>query len=364
MAGVAAGLSLDSKYSAVLLLPAIGAWIGLVPSLHGWLRRGWPWAGGVVAAVLFAPVLVWNAEHQWISFAKQGERAADWNPTRGLQFVAELVGGQIGLATPVIALLCGAGMVAAARRTRASRDPGWALLAMFSLLPVLVFVQHAVGDRVQANWPSVPHPPAGIAAAGLSAGWQRLVRPGVALGFLITLAVWVQGVAAPFALPAAWDPTLLRLGGWDGLAAAVDAARLREGAAFVAAENYGDAAILARALPAEVPVLGVDARWSFFHLPDGRPTIVGRTGLLLRSARRRDAPDGSDWAEIAPLGRIDRVRDGMTAEAFFAVSGGRAGGRGAGGGAAAALITGRRVHSSFRLVAESSRSGVSSSSWG
>ncbi len=315
-AGAAAGLALDSKYTALLLLPCTAAWIGMVPPLHPWLRRPQPWAAAAIAAVLFAPVLIWNSQHEWVSFSKQAQRAADWNPTRGAQYVAELIGGQIGLATPLIALLCGAGIVLAARETR-TRDPAWTLLAMFSLIPSLVFVQHAVGDRVQANWPSVLYPTAAIAAAGLSSNWLRLLRPAVALGFAITLLVWVQGVAAPLPLPMRWDPTLLRLGGWDALAAAVDAARLRERADFVVAENYGDAAILARALPAEVPVLAVDARWSFFDLPDARPLIAGHTGLLLRSARREDAPDASDWSQLTRLGTIARARDGITAEDFF-----------------------------------------------
>jgi hypothetical protein len=316
VAGAAVGLSLDSKYTAMLLLPCIAAWIGAVPTLHPWLRKPYPWAAAALASLLFVPVLVWNAGHEWISFAKQGERAADWHPARAAQFVAELLGGQVGLATPLIAVLFGAGIVLAVRHIR-SRDPAWTLLAMLTAIPALVFLQHAVGDRVQANWPSVLYPAAAIAAAGLSAGWLRLLRPAVALGLFITFVVWVQGVAAPLPLPARWDPTLLRLGGWDDLAASIDAARQREDAAFVAADNYGDAAILARALPAGVPVLGVDARWSLFALPDARSQITGRTGLLLRSARREDAPDPADWSEITPLGRIARERGGMTAEDFL-----------------------------------------------
>jgi 4-amino-4-deoxy-L-arabinose transferase-like glycosyltransferase len=316
VAGAAAGFSLDSKYTAVLLLPCVAAWIGAVPSLRAWLRRPGPWLAAGLVIALFSPVLAWNAGHQWVSIAKQSARAADWNPSRALQFVVELLAGQIGLATPLIALLCGAGIVLAARRARC-RDPAWTLLATLTVIPSLVFLQHALGDRVQANWPAVLYPAAAIAAAGLPPRWLRLVRPGVALGLAITVVVWLQAVAAPLPLPARWDPTLVRLGGWDGLAAAVDTARRQEGAAFVAADNYGDAAILARTLPAEVPVLGIDARWSLFDLPDAQSLIAGRSGLLLRSARRESAPDPADWSQIVPLGVLERTRDGMTAEDFF-----------------------------------------------
>ncbi len=118
---------------------------------------------------------------------------------------------------------------------------------------------------MQANWPFVLYPAAAIAAAGLfeQAGSGCCGRPW-RLGSPSRCWSGCRGAAAPLPLPARWDPTLLRLGGWNSLLAAIDAARRRTDAPdFVAAENYGDAAILARALPADVPVLGVDARWSF-----------------------------------------------------------------------------------------------------
>ncbi|MCW3477088.1 glycosyltransferase family 39 protein [Limobrevibacterium gyesilva] len=315
VAGVAAGLALASKYTAVLLVPAVLVWLLAAPAMRPWLRRPHPWAAGVLVFLLFLPVLAWNAAHGWASFAKQGGRAGDWNPSRAAQFLGELLAGQVGLATPVIALLCGAGIVLAARRAL-SRDPAWTLLAALTLLPTAVFAQHALGDRVQANWPSVLYPAAAIAAAGLSGRWVRLVGPGIALGLALTLLVWVQGALAPLALPMRLDPTLLRLGGWDSLAAEVAAIGRREGAAYVASDNYGHAALLARLLPPDVPVYGVEPRWDLFNLPDARPLIAGRVGLLLRSARRDDAPDPSDWAEIARLGVVERARGGMAAEGF------------------------------------------------
>jgi 4-amino-4-deoxy-L-arabinose transferase-like glycosyltransferase len=315
MAGAAGGLALDSKYTAALLLPGIGGWIAAAPKMRPWLRRWEPWAAAFIAFLLFAPVVIWNAGHAWISFSRQGGRAADWNPARALQFLAEFVAGQIGLLTPLIALLIGAGIAHAARRWR-ERDPAWLLLAALTTIPLLVFMQHALGDRVQANWPAVIYPAAAIAAAGLAAGWLRLLWPGVALGLALTVLVWMQSIAAPVALPAFWDPTLSRLGGWHGFAASVESARQQAGADFVAAENYGHAAVLARLLPAQVPVLGVDPRWAMFHLPDGRPLIAGRVGLLVQSLRQESAPDPADWAAITPLGTVLRQRDGVTAEGY------------------------------------------------
>jgi hypothetical protein len=117
-----------------LLLPGVVVWLLAVPGLRPWLGRPWPWLAAVIAGLVFAPVVAWNAGHGWVSFLKQGGRAGDWQPVRALQFLGELLGGQIGLATPGIALLLGAGIVLAVRRAIARepgvREPGWTLLAV------------------------------------------------------------------------------------------------------------------------------------------------------------------------------------------------------------------------------------------
>ncbi len=315
VAGAGAGLALDSKYTAFLLAPAILGWLALTPGLRHWMGR-WPvWGAALLAAALFTPVLGWNAGHHWASFLRQGGRAADWRPARALQFLGELAGGQIGLATPLLAALFIAGGVRAVRMgARGEAAP--ALLAWTMVLPMAVFVQHALGDRVQSNWPSVCYPAAAIAAAGLRGPWLAWRRPAVMLGGAVTLLVWIQGVVAPLPLPRAADPTLMRLGGWPGLAASVAGAAGRAGAAYVAADSYGLASVLARTVPGELPVVGVDPRWRLFRLPGMPPALAGRPGLLVRTERRADAPDPHDWAHALPVGELTRARDGVTAERY------------------------------------------------
>jgi 4-amino-4-deoxy-L-arabinose transferase-like glycosyltransferase len=300
--GLLAGAALDSKYTAALLGLGVAFWLLTTREGRGWLRTPWPWAGGLLAVLVFAPVLWWNAAHGWASFAKQGGRTGDWRPADALNHILELIGGQLGLFTPGVALLCAAGIWAATRR---GRQPAPALLACLTLPAFLVFLQHAVGDRVQANWPAILAPAACIAAAVYA---PRFWRPAAALGFALGGLVYLQAATAILPLPRRLDPTLIRLGGWDGLARQVAAAR----PAFVAADNYGTAAILAHDLPG--PVIGAGPRWSLFALPTA--PIAGQTGLLIRSARRAGPPDPAPWAAIQPAGTLGRSRDGIPAETF------------------------------------------------
>ena len=107
--GAACGLALDSKYTAGFLGVGIVLWLAVVPGLRRWFASPWPWAGGVLAAALFAPVLAWNAGHGWASLLKQGGRAADWDPSAALRHLGELLAGQAGLATPLVFLCLAAG---------------------------------------------------------------------------------------------------------------------------------------------------------------------------------------------------------------------------------------------------------------
>ncbi len=314
-AGAAAGMAGLSKYSAALMLPGILLWVAAIPGHRPWLR-GWQlWAGAALALSILAPMLLWNAEHDWVSLIKQATRGGQATPWRILQFQAELIGGQLGLATPIIAALAAIGVWASVARGT-SGPPGWVLLSGLSAMPAVIFVLHALGERVQANWPGILYPAACIAAAGLGASWQRWVRPGLVLGFALTAITWTQAALAPVALPMRLDPTLLRLGGWQLLADTVAETARREGASFVASDNYGHAALMARLLPPGLTVIGLEDRWALFRLPDARATMTGQTGLLLRSTRRDDRPDQRDWASLAPAATLDRTRNGMTAEGF------------------------------------------------
>jgi 4-amino-4-deoxy-L-arabinose transferase-like glycosyltransferase len=308
VAGLCAGLAADSKYTAFLLAPGILAWLLAVQSLRVWFTRWQPWAAAGIALLLFLPVLAWNAEHGWASFLRQGGRTADWRPARAARTLLELAGGQVGLATPILAVLFAAGAVVAARRGGWRRDPRWALLASLTLIPAAVFLQHALGDRVQANWPSIMYPSLALAAAGLPGAWPRWRMAGVVVGVGLTALVYIQASPLALALPRRLDPTLMRLGGWPDLAAAIARDARVSGAQFVAVENYGLASQLARLLPKALPVVGLDPRWANFRLQ--RASFPG-AGLLVRSERLAPEPG------LVPIGQVVRARGGVQAEAYW-----------------------------------------------
>ncbi|MGG5821729.1 ArnT family glycosyltransferase [Falsiroseomonas sp. HW251] len=310
--GLLAGLALASKYTAVLLGAGAVAW--LVACRGAW-RWWWDWrlyAGGAIAMVAFAPVVAWNAGHGWVSFAKQGGRVAagaGFTP----RFLGELLAGQVGLATPIVFVLCVTGVAGAALAWWRRGDTPAGLLVAMVVPGAALFLWQAMGSRVQGNWPGILYPAACIAAAAFTR--RRVLRwrgPAVGLGLVLALAGYLQAMFQLVPLPRRMDPTLAQLGGWDALAAAVEAERRRIGADFVVAEEYGLAGQLALRLPPGVKLAGLEQRrWTFFDLPP--PPATG-TGLLVQSTRRDSEPE---WTGAVPLGtEVERSRGAQVAERY------------------------------------------------
>src|ERR1700735_1510988 len=143
--GAAVGVALLSKYTALFFGPAILIWLVTVPKLRRWLISPWPYLGGLVALAIFAPVILWNRDHQWVSFIKQIGRARieDFRPT----FMAELIPTQVAFATPLVFILGAMGLYALLRRNAGAFAPRVLINAIFWTI-VLYFVWHASHARV------------------------------------------------------------------------------------------------------------------------------------------------------------------------------------------------------------------------
>src|SRR5947199_3272295 len=79
-AGLFAGLALLSKFTAIMLLPAMLAFAVVPDWRRRWLRSPYPWLAAMVVVVVFLPVLIWNAQHDWASVRFQFVRAVATHP--------------------------------------------------------------------------------------------------------------------------------------------------------------------------------------------------------------------------------------------------------------------------------------------
>jgi hypothetical protein len=106
------------------------------------LRHPAPWVGAAIAVLIFMPVIVWNAEHHWASFAFQGGRAGGYgNFPKLKQFLGNL-GGQILYLAPWIFLPMVTAAYQALRSGRAAERSWYCLclaiptLLLFTVVPL------------------------------------------------------------------------------------------------------------------------------------------------------------------------------------------------------------------------------------
>jgi 4-amino-4-deoxy-L-arabinose transferase-like glycosyltransferase len=285
-AGVCAGLALFSKYTAVLTIA--GALLYLVFSARDrrWLTRPEPYVAVAMAALVFAPVLVWNATHHWASFAFQGNRAAGLgvHPLRPFAVVA----GEALFVLPWIWLPM---MLLWYRVFRDGAPWTHRLLAWLAAPPIMVFALIAAwsSQRILFHWAAPGYlmlfPLLGEAVSvRLQHRWVRRsvgATAGLVLLVLVVIATQIQFDwlgSAPAAVMRR-DPTDEALD-WSSVRDDLRARGLLPDGAVVATLNWRDGGKLGYALGPDTTmlVLSPDSRqFGFAHpLRDfaGRDLVV------------------------------------------------------------------------------------------
>ncbi|HEV2455555.1 MAG TPA: glycosyltransferase family 39 protein, partial [Verrucomicrobiae bacterium] len=232
--GVAMGLAFLCKPSAFYQIVCFAIFFALWSPSREHLKKSGPWLALGIFLLCALPVLVWNAEHGWITVHHVADNAGlrvKWTPT--LRFFAEFLGGEIGLLNPVffVAAVC-AGI--AAWRWRANRP----LLLYLFCMSWPVFLGHALYSfraRILPNWiaPAVP-----AMFLLMVIYWNerlrdgaRYIKPllaaGLVLGFLIEVPMYDTDLIGRIAgdnLPGPVDP-LHRVRAWNSVAQLVEAQR-------------------------------------------------------------------------------------------------------------------------------------------
>jgi 4-amino-4-deoxy-L-arabinose transferase-like glycosyltransferase len=312
--GAAAGLALLSKYTALFFGVSILLWLLLVPDLRRWLLTPWPYLGGLVAVAVFSPVIIWNAQHGWVSLIKQlGRARADEFTWR---YLIEVIPVQIGLATPPIFVLGAAGLIAMAHGRGGSR-PGRVLLGAMVWPLFIYFLWHSLHTRVEGNWLAPAYPAFVIAAATAveAIDWRGLMRPlvdasrwlAVPVGGGLFVLAGLQSAAG--IIPLHRDPTARLLGvGWHDVAAQIDATRARLGARVIIVTNYGLASWLAFYLP-QTPTVQIDERARWNNMPEPPRELFADKVLYVGDANI-DPIDtlGAMYARVSPQGKLSRKR--------------------------------------------------------
>ena len=298
LTGLALGIAFVCKYTAVLLPASLVVACMVYAPLRKRLAEPGPWLASLIAVLCFAPVIWWNSRANWISFRFQLDHGLG-TTVRGTAIGRELdmIGGQLGLATPIMAVMLVVAIVVALARLWKSRNevvPNSVeakrfALAMIASLIGIFFAYSARRRSVEANWPALAYPAAIVVLATTVDSWARgrWWKAATWLAGIVLLLAVIEIESPVFPIPPNKDP-IGRAYGWDTLALAVNRARQdpflsATGTRWVAAERYQDASELAFHLPDQPQTfsLNLSSRYNQYDLWAAPADKIGPNDALV-----------------------------------------------------------------------------------
>lgn len=340
LCGLCVGLAAATKLLSLLLLGSIAAFLIGTRFGRAWLRRPQPWLALGVAVLAAAPMLVWNATHDWMTFRfnfaiRQREQEASlWHP---LAFV----GGQLAILTPGFAVLAWLATTARAARAR----PALLAVVVCALVPLMFLLAVTLRRKVGVHWSAAPWQ---VSLTLLAVAWalrepwtqRRLARwawhSSCALTVVGLLAAQAFSTVADQVARIEWfagqpKRVLRNLYGWQQAGAAATAAaeelRARPDArgVFLLSNQYGTAAALAFYAPTQPRV----HLWSpprnhgcSYAAWDEWETLRGQNAVYIvkRALAEFELPVlRAHFAAVSEVERVPILRDGEERNAFFLV---------------------------------------------
>jgi membrane-associated phospholipid phosphatase len=336
--GLWVGLGFLCKYTALLQWVCFALVFALWPPARRHLRRPGPWLALGLTLVCTLPVVIWNANHGWITVTHLGERAGldtAWRFTP--KYFFEFAGAALGLLNPVFFLAVFWAAAGIWRQRQA--HPLWFYLLLMGAPVLLGHWLYTLRARVLPNWIAtavVPLFAASVAYAdarwrGGLRGVRRALYAGVGLGLLLVVPLhetrWIARLAGQ-PLPARLDP-LRRVRGWSETAQVVEAERqklLAEGRpVFLIGNHYGITGLLSFYLPEAKAAVRAGQPWVFFRSSEvplnqfffwpGYQDRKGQNALfVMPTDRPRPPPDRlvAEFESVSDLGLRPVVVRGQT----------------------------------------------------
>ena len=250
--GLAMGLGFLCKYSAAYQIVCWAIFFALCPMARAHLRKPGPWLAMLVFLLCTLPVIIWNAQHNWITLHHVAGNAGlhgQWHPT--LRYFRDFIFQEFALLNPIFFIGTIWAMIGCWKFRR--ERPLWLYFFCMSAPVLLGHLIYSFHSRILPNWIAPALPPmfclmAVYWDARLRDG-SRLVKPlltiGLALGFFAVAIMYDSNLAGKITgrlLPGEKDPSR-RLRAWKQAAALAETEREKlqqQGEpAFIICSHYG-----------------------------------------------------------------------------------------------------------------------------
>ena len=310
-AGLLVGLGMLCKLTNVAQLLCFALFLLLDRPHRRRLAEPGFWIMTATALLALAPVLAWNAQHEWCTFRHLLRRGAlDQSLRPQFDAMAAFVGAQIAVLGPWHAV----GLVWAwLRRDWTAGQPAAFrfLLCLFVPLPI-GYALVSLNGEWEANWtaPALSVLPVmiGAAWAHFAAGSRRL-RTAALVAAGLAAALLLLAHAALLAPTMYGERRFRRIGGAEDLAHRIAALQERHDAAFVVAGGYQLASLLSFYLPGQPETYLVDqdgairnqySLWRGYRASQR----AGSSALYINKSPGLDSRLREHFTSVEPLGEV------------------------------------------------------------
>jgi hypothetical protein len=312
LAGLLLGFAMLSKFSAVILPVGVGLFLVTSAGHRFWLRHPAPYVAALIAGLMFAPVIGWNAEHGWAAFVFQSSRAA-WHGSIKLDGILDYLGIQALVMLPWIWL--GLVLVFVAALRRGSKDTPWWFLCCLAGVPILLFTlvslvsDGKVGERWAAPGYAMLFPLLGSALQDwMKTHSQRVIRVFHFTGavLLAALVIVTSHLVTNWARPLLpeLDPLAYDVTDWRDLKEFLRRASANKPGNFVIATRWEDCVKIDLALSGMMPVACLTDHPLHYAFLNNLRSFLGRDAVIVTSH------ESGRWPVHPPSGPPDRSLSG------------------------------------------------------
>ncbi|MBI4654898.1 MAG: glycosyltransferase family 39 protein [Nitrospirae bacterium] len=309
--GITIGLGLLTKYTMAFFYVCAFLFLLFSKEHRFWFKRKEPYIAFLLSLLVFSPVIIWNAQHDWATVRHTAGQA---HVAEGLKisfkYFFEFIGSQIGVITPLLFFIVIYGAiksrVTSYKLQVTSEDKSSSLVTRYSSLflfwfwsPVLVFfLIESLHAKVQANWAMHGYITAFIASAGYFLNRdtvKKSVKILLSIAFASALVITViSHYPQVLNLPVKMDPTS-RLRGWKELGMEVgkiyEEMRSKRDV-FIFSDSYQVSSELAFYTPGKPRTfcINLDRRMNQYDIWGGFNELIGRDAIFV-TIGKNDFPE-------------------------------------------------------------------------
>jgi len=258
--GLAMGLGFLCKYTAACQIACWAIFFALWPAARMHLRKPGPWLALLIFLLCTLPVIIWNAQHGWITVhhvAGNAGLGSPWKPT--LRFFRDFLFVEAGLLNPIFFVGTLWAMLAFWKQPRHKMSGLWLYFFCMGAPVFFGYWLWSFHSRILPNWIAPAVLPMFCLMVAYWDERRHIAKPflatGLALGFFAVAILFQSNLIGKVAgqlLPGEKDP-LRRVRAWRPTTALIEGERekLEAGGkpAFIIADHYGMTGLFTFYLP-------------------------------------------------------------------------------------------------------------------